>query len=386
MREAWSTLILAAGKGTRMKSDRAKVLHEIEGKSLLGHVLDTAARLRVENTIVVVGHQAEAVKAAHAQWDLLYALQEPQLGTGHAVICARSHLEGLSGHLLVLYGDVPLLRPATLHELMERHELAGNAVTVLTARLDDPTGYGRVFRDEKGGFLRIVEHRDLAPDELGNDEINSGIYAFRLDALLVALSNLGNANAQGEYYLTDTLGMIRESGLSAGIMEIADPGEISGINTPEQLVDAETVLRARKQAGEGTWGSPVLDVLETRADELVLTKREGMIVALAPHPYNAGHLWITPEEPTVFFETLSPAARHRLFALGREAEGWLEKAYRPQGFNLGFDSGGSGQLVLHVVPRWIGDSNFMPVIAGVNVLPEGLPETRAKLLGILGTD
>lgn len=384
MKETWSTLILAAGKGTRMKSDLAKVLHPIDGKPLLTHVLDTAARLQMEKTIVVVGHQADAVKDAHAGYDLAYALQDPQLGTGHAVMCAREHLEGLSGNLLVLYGDVPLLRPATLHELMERHELGNNGVTVLTARLEDPTGYGRVFRDENGGFLRIVEHKDLVPDELGNDEINSGIYTFRIEALLEALSQLKNDNAQGEYYLTDTLEMIRESGLPAGIMEISDPEEISGINTPDQLADAAAVRANRIAAGEGRWGTPVLDVLEAHGDELILTKRDGMIVALSPHPYNAGHLWITPEEPTVFFETLSSEARERLFALGREAEGWLEEAYQPQGFNLGFDSGGKGQLVMHVVPRWTGDSNFMPVIAGVNVLPEDLPATREKLLGILG--
>lgn len=384
MRESWSALILAAGKGTRMKSDLAKVLHPIVGKPLLTHVLETAARLRMERTIVVVGHQADAVRATHAAYDLRYALQEPQLGTGHAALCAREELAGLVGNLLVLYGDVPLLRPATLHELMERHELGGNGVTVLTARLSDPTGYGRVFRDPDGGFLRIVEHRDLAPEERGCDEINSGIYAFRIDALLAALSRLRNDNAQGEYYLTDTLEMIREDGHPAGIMEIADPEEISGINTPEQLAAAESVLLARREAGEGVWGSPVLDLLAARADELVLTRRDGMIVALAPHPYNAGHLWITPEEPTVFFESLGTEARQRLFALGREAEGWLEQAYRPQGMNLGFDSGGGGQLVLHVVPRWTGDSNFMAVIAGVNVLPEALGETRARLLAVLG--
>ncbi|MEZ4648941.1 MAG: NTP transferase domain-containing protein [Candidatus Eisenbacteria bacterium] len=255
MKETWSTLILAAGKGTRMKSDLAKVLHPIDGKPLLSHVLDTSARLGLAKSIVVVGHQADAVKEAHKGYDLAYATQEPQLGTGHAVMCAREHLEGLSGNLLVLYGDVPLLRPATLHELMERHELGGNGVTVLTARLEDPTGYGRVFRDEAGGFLRIVEHKDLAPEEVGNDEINSGIYTFRIDALLEALSELKNDNAQGEYYLTDTLEMIRESGLPAGIMEVADPEEISGINTPEQLADAAAVRAKRIQAGEEKLGN-----------------------------------------------------------------------------------------------------------------------------------
>jgi len=176
----WIGLVLAAGKGTRMKSDRAKVLHEIEGKSLLGHVLDTAAELGLSRTIVVVGHQAEEVRGAHAAWEVETVLQEPQLGTGHAVIVAAPLLRGTppDADCLVLYGDVPLLRATTLGELMERHRLEGNGVTVLTAEVDDPAGYGRVFRDAAGRFERIVEDRDLRPEDRGRREINSGIYAF----------------------------------------------------------------------------------------------------------------------------------------------------------------------------------------------------------------
>ncbi len=384
MKQNWTSLILAAGKGTRMKSDLAKVLHPMEGRPLLTHVVDTSRRLGIDHTIVVVGHQAEAVKEAHADKGLAYALQEPQLGTGHAVICAREHLESRDGSLLVLYGDVPLLRPSTLRQLMERHELGDHGVTVLTARLKDPSGYGRVFRDDAGGFLRIIEDKDLAADQRANNEINSGIYAFKLGPLLDALAQLKNDNAQGEYYLTDTLEMIREAGLPARIMEIEDPEEISGINTPEQLADAAAVHRGRREAGEGEWGSTVLDALENRRDELVLLERDEMIVALAPHPYNSGHLWITPKEPTVFFESLDDRGRESLFRLGREAEGWLRQAYDPEGINLGFDSGDpSGQLVLHAIPRWAGDSSFMPLVAKVNVLPESLEQTKERLLGVI---
>ena len=134
MRQSWSALVLAAGKGTRMKSDLAKVLHPLGEKTLLASVLDTASHLPLDRTIAVVGHQAEAVQRAHADYELLYALQEPQLGTGHAVMCAREHLEGLSGSLLVLYGDVPLLRPATLLELMERHERSGAPCSIFSTR------------------------------------------------------------------------------------------------------------------------------------------------------------------------------------------------------------------------------------------------------------
>jgi len=383
MKQSWSTLVLAAGKGTRMKSDKAKVLHEIDGKPLLSHVLDTAEMLPLARSIVVVGHQADRVKDAHAAYKLDYALQDPQLGTGHAVMCAREFLEGQEGSLLVLYGDVPLLRPATLHELMERHERSGYGVTVLTARLKDPSGYGRILRDEAGDFSRIVEDRDLSEEQRGIDEINSGIYTFRIESLLEALDGLKNDNAQEEYYLTDTLAMIREKGLGAGIMEISDPEEISGINTIPQLDAAAAVRAERRNVGEGAFGCPVLDRFQKKSD-LILFRRDGMIVSLAPHPYNAGHIWITPERPVVFFGSLDSEEQRALFQLGKEAEGWLEEAFRPQGFNIGYESGRTGrQLVLHVIPRWSGDANFMPLIGETNVLPEELEQTRDRLQKII---
>lgn len=379
MKQSWSALVLAAGKGTRMKSDLAKVLHPLGERTLLASVLDTARRLPLERTIAVVGHQAEAVKQAHAAYELLYALQEPQLGTGHAVMCAREHLEGLDGSLLVLYGDVPLLRPATLLELMERHERFENGVTVLTARLPDPSGYGRVLRDSEGRFLRIVEDRDLAPEQRSVDEINSGIYTFRIPLLLEALSQLRPNNAQGEYYLTDTLEWIRERGAPVGIMQVQDREEISGINTPEQLEHARQVLEERRAAGEGALGCAVLDLLEARP-ELILQERDGIVVSLAPHPYNCGHLWITPRRRVVFAETLSSEERTRMMRFAQRAEGWLEATFHPQGFNVGLESGRTGaQVVMHVIPRWAGDANFMTLIGGVNLLPETLEETRRRL-------
>lgn len=379
----WSALVLAAGKGTRMKSDLAKVLHRIEGRTLLQCVLDTAARLPLERTIVVIGHQADAVRAAHPDSRLSFALQEPQLGTGHAVMCARDQLEGDEGSLLVLYGDVPLLRPATLLELMERHETQENAVTVLTARLPDPSGYGRIVRNAEQRFHAIVEDRDLSPEQRGIDEINSGIYTFRIPPLLEALSALKNDNAQREYYLTDTLGWMRVQGFSCGIMELPDPVEISGINTPEQLEEAERVQRDRRAAGEGVLGCPVLDTL-ARRPELVLERRNGLVVALAPAPYTAGHLWITPGRRVVLAESLPPEELIDMLELARRAEGWLEAVFHPQGFNIGYNSGWSGrQLVLHVVPRWSGDANFMPVIGETRITPETVAETKARILAVM---
>lgn len=386
MMQSWSALVLAAGKGTRMKSDLAKVLHPLGERTLLGSVLDTAAHLPLDRVIAVVGFQAEAVKQAHADRRLLYALQEPQLGTGHAVICARPHLDGLDGSLLVLYGDVPLLRPATLLELMERHELSGNGVTVLTARLQDPSGYGRVVRDSDGRFLRIVEDRDLAPEQRAIDEINSGIYTFRIPLLLEALSRLRPNNAQGEYYLTDTLEWIRDNGEPVGIMQVQDLEEISGINTPEQLESARLILERRRLSGEGELGCPVLDQLEARP-ELILQERNGIVVSLAPHPYNCGHLWITPRRRVVFAETLARAERAQMMTYAQQAERWLEQAFHPQGFNVGFDSGRTGaQMVMHVIPRWAGDANFITLVGGVNLLPETLEETRQRLQQVVGED
>jgi len=372
----WIGLVLAAGKGTRMKSDRAKVLHEIEGKSLLGHVLDTAAELGLSRTIVVVGHQAEEVRGAHAAWEVETVLQEPQLGTGHAVIVAAPLLRGTppDADCLVLYGDVPLLRATTLGELMERHRLEGNGVTVLTAEVDDPAGYGRVFRDAAGRFERIVEDRDLRPEDRGRREINSGIYAFRLGPLLEALAHLKADNAQKEYYLTDALVVIRDAGWPVGISLLEDPEEISGINTPEQLGEAEAALARRR--GRPTEGCRVCRALKDRPD-LLLERAEGASILLAPSPYNSGHLWVAPHRHQTSFVSLSPEEAGRLFDLARRAEAWLEEAYHPQAFNLGYNSGRPGEhLVLHVIPRWSGDSNFMPLIGEAKILPQTLAGSR----------
>lgn len=375
----WVCLVLAAGKGTRMNSDLAKVLHEIDGRSLLGHVLHTAAVLPLARTIVVVGHQAEEVKRRHADGGVEFVLQQPQLGTGHAVMVAAPLLktDPPDADCLVLYGDVPLLRASTLHELMERHRLDRNGVTVLTAEVDDPKGYGRIIRDARGGFLCITEDRDLSPAQRGIREINSGIYTFRLAPLLRALGSLRADNSQKEYYLTDALTVIRDAGLPAGVFLFGDPEEISGINTPEQLADAAAVLaRRRADPAEGCLACALLS-----REDLVLERRDGAAIVLAPRPYNAGHLWIVPEQHLVSWESLSPAAAEHLLGLAAEAEGWLEEAYHPQAMNLGYNSGAAGEhLVVQVAPRWTGDANFMPLFAGVNILPETPGGTRRHIL------
>ncbi len=239
-------VILAAGKGTRMKSELPKVIHEALGKPMVQYVIEAAkeAGAELSDICLVVGHGADQVKAAVGT-GVQYALQEEQLGTGHAVKCAGDFI-GTDGMTLVLCGDTPLLTGRTLKKLVEQHELEDNAVTVLTAALEDPTGYGRIIKDRWGKFEKIVEEKDATPAEKRVDEVNSGVYVFRSSALREALDSLDNNNSQGEYYLTDTIEIIKSRGLgTVATMLVADPDETKGVNSKEQLQEAEALLRDR---------------------------------------------------------------------------------------------------------------------------------------------
>jgi bifunctional UDP-N-acetylglucosamine pyrophosphorylase/glucosamine-1-phosphate N-acetyltransferase len=239
-------VILAAGKGTRMKSDVPKLLHRAHGLSLLEHVVRTARALEPSSIVLIVGHQAEEVKRATPSDERVkFALQEPQLGTGHAVLQSEPVLRNARGTLLLLSGDVPLLRGSTLLALLAKHEATGAAATVVTAVVDDPTGYGRIVR-EGDRLAAIVEHRDATTAQREIREINSGIYAFDLEPLFGALRGLGSSNAQGEYYLTDLIEAYRLRGLVVDALVAADPREISGVNSRKELADVATVLRSRK--------------------------------------------------------------------------------------------------------------------------------------------
>jgi bifunctional UDP-N-acetylglucosamine pyrophosphorylase/glucosamine-1-phosphate N-acetyltransferase len=240
-------VILAAGKGTRMKSAAPKVLHRVAGLPMVEHVLRAAAPLHARTTVVVVGYEADRVRQALAGWPgLRFALQEPQLGTGHAVLQAAPALAGARGTLLVLSGDVPLLRPATLAALVARHREQGAAMTVLTALVERPDGYGRIVRDEAGTLLRIVEERDASPAERAIREINTGIYAFALEPLFDALHAVGDRNAQGEYYLPDLAAIYRERGLRVEALVADDWQEVIGVNTRQELAEAAAALRRRR--------------------------------------------------------------------------------------------------------------------------------------------
>jgi bifunctional UDP-N-acetylglucosamine pyrophosphorylase/glucosamine-1-phosphate N-acetyltransferase len=239
-------VILAAGKGTRMKSAEPKVLHRAAGLSLMEHVLRAADTLAPTTIVVVVGHLANRVEEALGKRvGLRFAVQQPQLGTGHALLQAEPHLAGQSGTVVLLSGDVPLLRPATLQALVEAHTSRGAAATVLTARVERPDGYGRVIRED-GRIAAIVEDKDATPAERAIDEINSGIYAFALEPLFAALRSIGTANAQGEYYLPDLVKIYRQRGLAVETFSLADPREILGVNSRKELADVTAILRTRR--------------------------------------------------------------------------------------------------------------------------------------------
>jgi tRNA(Ile)-lysidine synthetase-like protein len=238
-----TAVILAAGKGTRMGSDLAKVLHPLAGRPLIHHVLGTCAALGLGRTVVVVGHQRDAVQAAVTGFGATCVLQDRQLGTGHAVRCAESACQGDT--VLVLCGDCPLTPPELLRAVLERQRTTGAACVAIAARMPDPTGYGRMVTGADGRLERIVEHKDATPDERRIDLINSGIYAFDRTHLFRLLAGIRPANAQGEYYLTDVIGLLRGEGRAVELVVTDDPAAVLGINTPGDLATATQMHAAR---------------------------------------------------------------------------------------------------------------------------------------------
>jgi bifunctional UDP-N-acetylglucosamine pyrophosphorylase/glucosamine-1-phosphate N-acetyltransferase len=261
-------VILAAGKGTRMKSARPKVLHALGGRTLIDHVLRSLEPLRAASTVLVVGHGADQVKAALAgRPGLQFVVQSPQLGTGHALLQAEDVLRDRQGTVLLVYADVPLLQPVTLRRLLDVHHAAGAAATVLTATLDNPFGYGRIVRDASGVLSRIVEERDASPEERELKEINSGIYAFQLQPLFVALRQLSATNAQKEHYLTDLIAKYRQQGRALETVAVEDPGELRGVNSRVDLADLATTIRARKNREVMLSGVTLEDPSSTSIDQ-----------------------------------------------------------------------------------------------------------------------
>lgn len=315
-------MILAAGLGTRMKSKRAKVLHQLAGLPLVAHVLRAAFELAPEAVFTVVGHQAADVEAAvcneaasrgmralsgehdaggdqAARWeqagmsalaganraedgstarpDLLFVLQADQRGTGHAVIAAREQLAKRQGELVVLAGDAPLIKGATLIKLVDTHQAEKNDVTMLTVLMDDPTGYGRIIRDAEGRLVRVVEQKDGSEKELAVKEVCVSIYCFNIAALIAALDHLTTDNAQGEYYLTDVPKIMQSHGKKVGLLQHSDAGEVLGVNTRIELADLERKLRERKLRELMLSGVTIIDPATTYINQDVEVGQDTVI-------------------------------------------------------------------------------------------------------------
>lgn len=243
-----ATVILAAGKGTRMKSDLVKVLHPVLGLPMLSYILDLCLNgMKAQETIVVVGYQADRIRAEFKDPRIRFALQKEQLGTGHAALQAVPLLKKFSGTVLILCGDVPLIRVETLSSFVDAFEKSRSTLAVLTAVVEDPSGYGRILRGPEGWLKRIVEEKDATAAEREVREINTGIYCVSAPFLVEGLKEIGQDNAQGEYYLTDLVEVARSKGLRCSAQIAEDPVEVMGINTPAELAKANEVLRLRRE-------------------------------------------------------------------------------------------------------------------------------------------
>ena len=279
MNEARTVVLLAAGVGKRMHSTLPKMLHPLLGRTLVGHVLHAAEALHADRTLVVVGTGAEQV-AAHVtevSSGAQIVLQSQQRGTGHAARTALEAAPDVTGTVVVLYGDTPLLRSQTLESLIEKHAATGAAATVLTAVVDDPFGLGRIARDAAGAVTKIVEQRDASPDETAIREINSGIYAFRADLLREMLGKLSSDNAQGEEMLTDVIGLLINAGHRVEVEAAVDANEALGCNDRAQLSDLRTLMRDRVNGDLMRSGVTMIDPATTWIDVTVTVGIDALI-------------------------------------------------------------------------------------------------------------
>jgi bifunctional UDP-N-acetylglucosamine pyrophosphorylase / glucosamine-1-phosphate N-acetyltransferase len=242
-----SALILAAGKGTRMKSEKAKVLHEVFFAPMINHVLDAVQSL-FQETIVVVGHQGKQVQEALSGYQVFFAEQKLQLGTAHAVLAAENHLLGPGGTVMILCGDTPLIRTETLRLMLEEHLAAGALLTVMTTVLENPTHYGRIVTDGQGRVARIIEEKDASPEQKQIREVNAGIYCADIQFLLSSLREIGTDNKQGEFYLTDIVEIAVNKGKSVHRFLCDDGGEVLGVNSRNELAQAHAILQLRRNA------------------------------------------------------------------------------------------------------------------------------------------
>jgi bifunctional UDP-N-acetylglucosamine pyrophosphorylase/glucosamine-1-phosphate N-acetyltransferase len=269
-------VVLAAGKGTRMKSSRPKVLHHVAGAPMIDYVLRAAAELAPKSVTVVVGHQADDVMSALAYPGVTFVVQEPQLGTAHALLTAEPVLRGKTGTLILLSGDVPLLTAGTLERLLARHTTTDAAATAITAVVEEPYGYGRIVRlDER--MERIVEERGATEEQRAIREINSGIYAFALDGLFDAVRSVAAENTQREYYLPDLVAIYRTLGRGVETVTVVDPDEIRGVNSRSELAAVSRIVRDAKCAALMASGVTIEDPATTYVDRDVEVGQDTVI-------------------------------------------------------------------------------------------------------------
>ena len=263
-----TAVILAAGKGTRMKSKLPKVLHKVGGHPMLEHVMDAAEAAGCRDNVVVIGHGAELVRELVGDRARI-ALQAEQLGTGHAVLQAADTLKDFTGTVMILCGDTPLLEAEELEKFYAEHVKSGAAATVMSALMDDPFGYGRILRDDNGDVAGIVEQKDATEEQKQIKEINTGNYCVEAPLLFEVLRTLGNNNAQGEYYLTDVLAKLRAMGKKVGGVITADSEMIMGVNSRRQLAEAESVMRRRIAERHMDDGVTIMDPASTFIEKSV---------------------------------------------------------------------------------------------------------------------
>ncbi len=268
-------VILAAGKGTRMKSELPKVVHKVCGKEMVNHVIDNIKKANIEDINVIIGNEAEKVKKVSENREVTYSVQDKQLGTGHAVMCAKEFLKNKEGYVAIFTGDAPLIQKSSIEKLMKFAEDGEFDGVVLTALLENPFGYGRIIRDEIGEVNKIVEHKDCSKEELKVNEINSGMYCFKIKRLLESLDKISNDNSQGEYYLPDVIKIIKSEKGSIGAISIPFD-EIIGVNSRVQLAQAEKIMRERINDMHMDNGVTMIDPQSTYIDSEVII--EGDVV------------------------------------------------------------------------------------------------------------
>ena len=276
--EGIATIILAAGKGTRMKSDLVKVLHSLLGLPMLSYTIDLSLNeIKSKKTIVVVGHQADQIKERFKDTRIQFTLQEEQLGTGHAVLQAIPFFQKFNGTVLILCGDVPLVRGETLRSFINHFWENESTLSVLTAIVEHPLGYGRILRSREGWLEKIMEEKDASEEERMIREINTGIFCVKAPFLMEGLTEIGQENAQGEYYLTDLVEIARRRGLRCSAHQVADPVEVMGINTRVDLAIANEVLRQEKVKDLMLSGVTIIDPKTTYVDRMVEIGRDTIL-------------------------------------------------------------------------------------------------------------